>query len=257
MKLHKIIFLIGLLTYTFTFAQGSAGTSANFECVKLIDQPTAGILQKGNVDVDVYLMPQGVLISSIQVGVFKDFSIGISYGAANFIGISNPKWYKLPGVNVKARIISESEAFPAVAIGFDSQGKGEYDSDLERFKVKSPGFYAAFSKNFKFLGFLSLHGTINYSLERNDGDKDANLSIGVEKTLGSNISIITDYDFAANDNSRKSFGDGDGYLNAGVRWALGNGLTLGLDFRDLLSNKKLTPGAADRAIKVEYIQPIF
>lgn len=257
MKLHKAIFLISLLSCSLTFAQGSAGTTANFECVKLIDQPTAGILQKGNVNVDVYLMPQGVLISSIQVGVFKDFSFGISYGAANFIGISNPKWYKLPGVNVKARIINESESFPAVAIGFDSQGKGEYDSGLERFKVKSPGFYAAFSKNFKFIGFLSLHGTISYSLERKDGDKDPDLSIGAEKTLGSNLSIITDYDFAINDNSIKSLGDGNGYLNAGIRWAVGNGLTLGLDFRDLLSNKKLTPGAADRALKVEFIQPIF
>lgn len=257
MNSHRLVLILFFVSYTAIFAQGSAGTAAAHECASLIDLPTAGILEKGNVGINVYLMPQGVTIAKIEVGVFKDFSFGISYGAANFIGINSPRWYKLPGVNIKARIIDETESVPAIAIGFDSQGKGEYDRDLNRFKVKSPGFYAAFSKNYKFLGFLSFHGTINYSLENEDRDKDPNISVGIEKTLGSKLSIITEYDFAINDNAKNSLGDGNGYLNAGLRWALGSGLTLGFDFRDLLSNKKLNAGAADRALKVEFIQSIF
>ena len=257
MKRYVLLLFFFLFMQAITSAQGSAGTEAAIEIPNLIDMPTAGVLEKGKVGVSFYLMPAGVFLTRIDAGVFDGFNIGVSYGASNFIGTGAPGWYKLPGVSVKMRIIEETESLPGIAIGFDSQGKGEYDSDLNRFKVKSPGFYAAFSKNYKFLGFLSLHGTINYSLENEDGDKDPDISVGIEKTLGSKLSIITEYDFAINDNANNSLGDGNGYLNAGIRWALGSGLTLGFDFRDLLSNKKLNAGAADRALKVEFIQSIF
>jgi hypothetical protein len=252
--------------------QGTAGESANMESSYLIDIPTSGILNKGNVGVSIYLMPDGVTIAKIDAGVFDNFQIGISYGAANFIGAGTPDWYKLPGVNVKVKIFEESEANPAIALGFDSQGKGKFfskfsdynskvtlDNDMEvnRFKIKSPGFFAAVSKNFTFFGYLSLHGVINYSLEKSDRDRNVNISCGIEKTLGNKISILAEYDFALNDNERYSFGDGNGYLNAGLRWSAGDGFTIGIDLRDLLSNKKLNAGSADRAIKVEFIKPIF
>ena len=98
---------------------------------------------------------------------------------------------------------------------------------------------------------------INYSLEREDGDKDLNLGIGVEKTIGSRFSIITEYDFAINDNGKVSLGDGNGYLNMGARWSVGDGFTLGMDLRNLLDNKKFNSNKADRGIFVEYIKGIF
>ncbi|MCX6152303.1 MAG: YjbH domain-containing protein [Ignavibacteriales bacterium] len=272
MKILKIIFPIILLLTVCSFAQGTAGADAKLENQFIVDMPTAGVLKKGNVGTNIYLMPDGVLISRLEVGVFDNFSFGISYGAANFIGVGSPKWYKLPGVDIKVKIIEETDATPAIALGFDSQGKGQFftkysefsgtflgtsDFEVNRFKIKSPGFFASASKNFQFLGYLSLHGCMNYSLETDDQEKDLNFIIGAEKTIGSKISVVAEYDFAINDNSKKSLGDGNGYLNAGVRWSLGDGFTLGFDLRDLLSNKKLNPGSADRAIKVEFIKPIF
>lgn len=267
----KIFFSVLLLT-SITFAQGTAGSEAKLESQYLIDMPTAGVIKKGNVGTSFYLMPNGVFIPQLDVGVFDNFSFGISYGASNFIGVGSPKWYKLPGVNIKIKIIEESETTPSIALGFDSQGKGEFytnfsdftelkdsikDVEINRFKIKSPGFFVAVSKNFQFLGFLSLHGCINYTLERDDGDKDLNFMIGAEKTIGSKLSLVAEYSFAMNDNNKYSLGDGNGYLNIGIRWSLGEGFTIGFDLRDLLSNKKLNPGAADRAVKVEFIKPIF
>ncbi|MGE5399939.1 MAG: hypothetical protein ACM3S2_06030 [Ignavibacteriales bacterium] len=244
------------------FSQNTAGTEASDEPEFLIDMPTAGILGKGNVGTNFYLMPTGVLISRLEVGVFDNFSFGISYGASNFIGSGSPLWFKLPGVSVKIKIIDESEGLPSVALGFDSQGKGDFiktldNREVNRFKIKSPGFYGAVSKNFQFLGYLGLHGTVNYSLEGEDGDKDLNLTVGIEKTIGNRLSVVTEYDFAINDNTGSAFGGGNGYLNAGLRWAMGDGFTVGFDLRDLLNNKKLNPGTADRALKVEFIKPIF
>lgn len=254
--MKKLILAI-LFSMLISFAQGTAGTNAKYEYRSLIDLPSAGILEKGFVGVSADVLPYGVVISKIEVGVFDNFSFGISYGGANVIGTGKIDWYELPGVNVRARLVDETESMPAFTFGFDSQGKGLYDSELNRFEIKSPGFYVAAAKNFELLGYLSLHGIINYSLERDDDDKDLNLGVGFEKTVGDKISIVGEYNFAINDNSIKAYGDGNGYMNFGIRWSVGDGFTIGLDIRDMLDNKKINSNKADRAIFVEYIKSIF
>lgn len=239
-------------------AQGTAGTASKFEYRSLIDMPTAGILEKGFVGVTMDVMPDGVVISKLEVGVFTNFSFGLSYGAANLIGSGDPDWYNSPGINARLRLLNETEKAPAITLGFDTQGKGNYNDYSERFEIKSPGFFAAFAKNFEFLGYLSVHGGINYSLERDDDDKDLNGWIGMEKSIGGEISFLAEYDFAINDNGVKSYGDGRGYLNVGLRWSVGEGFTIGMDLRNLTDNKKsMNSFVADRAIFVEYIKSIF
>lgn len=253
----KKYFLVIFILAGLSFAQGSAGQNAKYEYRSLIDLPTAGVLEKGFVGVSLDLMPLGTVISKIEVGVFDNFSFGISYGGANILGSGSIKWYNLPGVNARVRVMNETTQMPALTIGFDSQGKGDYINSTNRYSIKSPGFFLAAAKNFEFLGYLSIHGVINYSLERDDNDKDMNLGIGVEKTIGERISVMAEYDFAINDNNSLSFGDGSGYLNFGARWTIGQGFTLGLNLRDLLDNKKLYSAKADRGLFIEYIKAIF
>jgi hypothetical protein len=145
---------------------------------------------------------------------------------------------------------------PTITLGFNSQGKGKFSDSFGRFGIKSPGFFGAVSKNFALYGYLSFHGSASYSLETRDGDNFINIAGGFEKTLGENLSLVGEYDFAFNDNQSETFGKGNGYLNLGVRWTLGEGFTFGFDLRDLLSNKKLSPSAADRAIRIEFIRNI-
>ena len=254
---RKITSLVIFFITTVVFAQGSGGTNAKYEERSLIDLPTAGIINKGYSAVSMDIMPDGVVISKIEVGIYDGFSFGLSYGGSNIIGSGNIEWDKSPGINVRARIMDETVLLPAVTFGFDSQGKGNYNSDLERYQIKSPGFFAAGSKNFEFLGYLSVNGVINYTLERNDGDKNLNLGVGFEKTIGSKVSIDGEYDFAFNDHTGKALGKGNGYLNIGARWSVGDGLTLGLNLRDLLDNKRIVTNHADRGIFVEYVKPVF
>lgn len=255
--MKKIFILLLLFSHLNLFSQGSAGDKAQYEYRFLIDMPTAGILDKGFVGVVADVLPDGVLIARIDVGVFENISFGISYGGSQVIGAGTPDWYNLPGMNIRFRIVDESITLPSVTLGFDSQGKGEYFEETERYAVKSPGFFAAVSKNFAFFGFLSIHGSANYSLEADDGDNFVNLMAGFEKTLGPSLSLIMDYDFTLNDNTTKAFGDGNGYLNIGLRWSLGEGFTIGFDLRDLLDNKQWNPSTADRALRIEYIKSIF
>ncbi|MEW6196852.1 MAG: YjbH domain-containing protein [Bacteroidota bacterium] len=255
-KVIALLLFISINT-TFVYAQGTSGTNAKYEYRNLIDMPTAGILKKGNVGVSTDVMPFGVLVSKIEVGVYDNVSFGISYGGANIIGSGKIDLYDLPGVNIRVRIWNEDQILPAFTLGFDSQGKGLYNDEYERYQIKSPGFFIAASKNFEIIGFLSLHGVINYSLERDDADKDLNIGIGFEKTLGAQVSFIGEYDFAINDNTGNSLGSGNGFLNFGLRFSIGDGFTIGLNLRDLLDNKKVSDDIADRGIFAEYVQPIF
>ncbi|MHB1686887.1 MAG: hypothetical protein ACYCVH_05905 [Ignavibacteriaceae bacterium] len=257
MKTIRLTLALIAISVSIILAQGTAGTNAKYEYRYLIDMPTAGILNKGFVGVTSDVLPGGDLIEKIEVGVFDNVSFGISYGGQNLIGAGSPIWYKYPGVNIRVRLMNESVTMPALTLGFDSQGKGEYFDSTSRYAIKSPGFFAAISKNFAFMGYLSLHGTVNYSLESKDGDDFVDLQVGAEKTIGDNVSIIGEYDFAFNDNATKYFGSGNGYLNIGVRWSIGSGFTLGFDLRDLLNNKKWSPTTADRALRLEYIKSIF
>ncbi len=256
MKLLKIL-IFSFIVALPLFAQGTAGTSAKYEYRKLIDMQSAGILEKGFVAVTSHELPYGVVDMGIEVGVFENLSFGLSYGGENIIGDSKINWYSWPGINIKYRLINESESVPAIAFGFDSQGRGREDKDLNRFDYKSDGLFVAASKNFNFLGYLSVHGEINYSVKNKDGDKSPNLKIGVEKTIGKNVSFLAEYDFALNDNGELSFGAGKGYLNFGLRASLGKGLTLGVDLRNMLENKKINSAVAERGIYLEYISPIF
>jgi len=255
-KIIATTFLFLFITYQ-ALPQGTGGTNAKFEYRRLIDLPTAGVLAKGFAGITLDVMPFGVVISRIEVGVFDGFSFGISYGGSNIIGSGAIDWFKLPAINIRGRILDETATLPAMAIGFDSQGKGNFNRDLNRYQIKSPGFFAAASKNFEFIGYISLHGVINYSLERDDANKALNLGVGFEKTIGSKVSFLGEYDFGFNDNTGSALGKGNGYLNFGLRWSVGDGLTLGLDLRDLLQNKRLSDNRADRGIFVEYVKSIF
>jgi len=231
--------------------QSAAGSEGELEPRYLVDVPTAGMLDKGSMAIDIDFYQEGGLLLALSAGVLDRLSFGISYGGSHLIGASSPVMNETPGVNVKLRIIEESVALPAIAIGFDSQGKDGYIKDLDRYTVKSPGLYAAASKNYTLLGFFSLHGGVNYSFERADGDKDINLFFGAEKSIGPILSLVMEYNMGLNDNSGDAIGKGQGYLNAALRCGLGNGLTIAVHIKDLMHNgQEIT--VANRTVRLEY-----
>ena len=235
-------------------AQGSAGSSAKLEPRYLIDVPTAGMIDRGNFAVDCDFYQGGGLLVAVSVGVLDRLSIGLSYGGSKLIGGEPPVMNDLPGFMVKLRVIEEGFVFPALAVGFDTQGKDGYIKSLNRYAIKSPGFYAVISKNYAALGFLSLHGGVNYSLERGDGDKDPNVFAGIEKTIGPVVSVVAEYSLGLNDNDSQAIGRGKGYLNAALRVSLGGGITLGIHFKDLARNAE-DLDVANRTVRIEFAKP--
>lgn len=249
--MRKLLFTMVLLMFFIEFlaSQSSAGASATFEQRFIVDMPTAGILKQNSVSLDADFFSNGGLMLRLTASAFNRLNFGISYGGSNIIGNGKVNWYKTPGVNLKVRLINEARDFPAISIGFDSQGREEYIDSLKRYEIKSPGFFAVASKSFKVLGYSSIHGGINYSLEKSDGDASLNYYIGFDKTIGDDMTFSAEYNFAMNDN--KALGKGKGYLNMGIRWSLGNGFTIEFNWKDVLANKG--PGNS-RVVKLEYIQ---
>lgn len=233
-------------------AQGYAGDRATSELTTLIDKPTAGMLKRSQYKIGTNFYQQGGLLVDVEVGLLNRFSFGISYGGSGVIGSTKVEMNKWPGVKAKLRLIEEGTVVPAVAFGFDSQGKGPWVDSTSRYAFKSPGFYAAASKNYQMLGNFSIHGGINYSLERDDGDKDLNFFIGAEKSIGEIVSFLLEYDFAINDSDTRSLGLGKGYLNLGLRLSAGEGFVLGFDYKDILANQESTTYGV-RALQIDFI----
>lgn len=256
MKLKTLITMV-LLTTSTVFAgnlNGSAGSDAGVESRYLVDMPTAGILHNGMIGMSVHFYEMSGVLVSLEAGAFNRLTFGLSYGGTNVIGTGAVDWNKLPGVNVRFRLLDETADFPAVTFGYDSQGKDAYVPQYERYTFKSPGFFAAASKYFTMLGYLGIHGGVNYSLENGDGNKNINFYVGADKTIGRDISVVAEYNFGLNDNLADPpmlTRPGHGFLNGAVKWSVGNGFTVEFDYKNILDLKK---NGSLRTIRIEYVQ---
>lgn len=259
-SLPALVLLVVHLTGSCALSQTSspirlAGREANIEPRVTIDFPTAGVLRKSTLSSAVEFYQDGGLLVSISFGVFTRLSAGISYGGSGILGSSDVTLNKAPGVNLKWRIADETARSAAIAIGFDSQGRESYIDSTKRYSIKSPGFFIVASKNYSLLGYLSIHGGLNYSLERND-DRDPNGFFGMEKTLGPAMSLLAEYNLATNDDGRRSLGRGRGYLNVGLRWSLADGFVIGFDLKDLLKNQS-KESFSNRVLRLEYARACY
>ncbi len=243
-----IIGSVLVLAISLANAQNPIGQS-----LSLIDCPTAGTLDRGSFITSLHAYENGGLLSIIGVGITDRIMFGISYGGTNVIGTGLVDWNPRVGVNVRYRVLDETTGFPALSIGYDGQGRGEYDDSSSRYLEKSKGVYVAASKSFRFLGFLAFHGGLNYSLEHEDGDKDLDGYAGIEKGINEELSLFAEYDLAMNDNSGGRFGDGKGYFNAGLKWTFQGKLHINFVWKNIFENNSLRPSSS-REIRLGYIE---
>ncbi|MDP8203039.1 MAG: YjbH domain-containing protein [Candidatus Tenebribacter mawsonii] len=219
-----------------------------FELNTLIDSPTAGILQQGEAEISAKIYKNNGLLIGTRVGLFPRFMFGVNYGAEEIVGNEDPQWHDRVEFNAKIRLLDENNQLPAIAIGYDSQGHGNYNNS--RYDIKSKGVYLTASKNFFLLGNLGIHGGINYSLETEDNDDEPNLFFGFDKTIGDMVVLLAEYDTGWNDNDADVM-KGRGFFNASLDLHFTESLILKVSFYDLLLNNINTRGC-DRSITLLY-----
>ena len=210
--------------------------------ISLIDVPTANFLSLRHFQLKLRVYDLGGMLAGLTIGLTPRLMFGVTYGGQNIVGHGKINWNESPGVNIRYRVKFENERYPAISIGFNSQGYGTYYSELKRYQIKSMGFYVVTSKNFTFLKDLGLHGGINYSGENKGAEKDLNFFIGAHLYIDRDLSLVWEYNFATNDNDENSIGKGKGYMNAAVRWAFSNKLMIEFSIKNLLKNNKMVEG---------------
>jgi hypothetical protein len=231
---------------------GSAGTGGKIEPRFIVDMPTAGMQGGRTLSLDLDTYDDGGVLLRVGYGIVDRLSLAVSYGGTGLLGSGTPTMNDVPGVAVKIRVADEAMTFPALSVGFDSQGKDAYISSLKRYTIKSPGLFAVMSKNYLLAGFFSLHGGVNYSFESADGNRGMNFFVGAEKTIGSFLSLLGEYNAGLNDSDRGTLGRGRGYLNCALNLSLGGGVTLGLEVKDILENQRTRSGVL-RCLHLEYV----
>jgi len=255
--------------YTITFSVLLIGATLSGQGVPppatLVSIPTAGTLQRGQYEIELLMQTGGGVLGRLGVGFSDRFTIGMSYGVQRFIGSEEPSLNRLiPEVQLKYRFMDESYNRPAIALGLDTQGRGEFqthkvftdttklevDYPIERYEVKAIGIYLVVSKNWQILGNLGIHGGISRNTREDDqNDNNINLFFGLDKDIISGLSVFLEYNSALDDDdynikeinlltlSEITVGQGLGYLNAGIRWYMTSSLYLEIDLNDILVNK--------------------
>jgi hypothetical protein len=182
------------------------------------------------------MYPGGGIEGRLDVGIIPRINLGASYGGQQIIGDGDPTWNPTIGLSAKIRVIDETFAFPAFAIGIDTQGSGFYDDARSRYQFKSRGIYVVASKNYSWLGDLTLHGGGSRSLE-DDDDGNPTFFGGLDKSLGPFAGLALEYDGGLNDDHDDgAYGHGRGYLSSALRVSLANTVEVRLVLRDLLRN---------------------
>ncbi|HWR82234.1 MAG TPA: hypothetical protein VN285_02920 [Candidatus Deferrimicrobium sp.] len=228
----------------------------------LVDVPTAGTLRRGAYTIGVRFYPNGGALGNCDIGLSNRLMLGISFGAEDVISSRSPNWNPRIEFSAKFRVIDEHEYFPAVSVGFTSQGFGAWNKDFDRYTFKSRGFYAVGSRSFYFYEWTAgWHAGINYSLENDvDDDKDLNFFLGVDATFKYNLALLLEIDAALNDDRSalpsgeiyKFAGQGRGYLNLSVKWLFAENLELEALLKDLLVNRREAE-TITREIRLMYI----
>ena len=253
--------IIILIIISFIFAQ----SEQPFPPLDLVSVPTAGTLPRGSYTYETYLSKNGAVMPRLAIGLTESLTFGVSHGIHNLIGNNKPTYNPQPGFQVKYRVFDESQSIPAIVVGLDTQGKGEFlrseeDNDISRYERKAVGFYITTSKNWNILGNLGLHVGLNKNLWEESGDPeddgDINIFWGIDKELNRSFSLIIEFDAGLNDNedeynvSDLSAGNGKGFLNTGIRWAVNKNLLVEINFNDIRKNTDAK--YTNREIKVMY-----
>jgi hypothetical protein len=221
----------------------------------LIDNPTAGTLKRGSFDTELRAFPDGGMLGILQIGLTNAWTVGIGYGGTNIISSTNPDWNPRLQFTTKFQLVGETVTIPGIAIGYEDVGFGHWIDSLDRYQIKSKGFYAVASKAYRGAGFGSaLHAGMNYSREIDDKDKDINFFFGADVRFHNNVGLVAEYDLALNDD-RKPYaqGAGYGYLNAGARWVVLDRILMEFNLKDITSNRRHS-SSIGRELRLIYVE---
>jgi len=241
-----IFFLLLLVITSQINAQGSAGTAAPYESRVIVDMPTAGVLSKNTLGLQMVAFADGGILADASFAPFTNFNIGLGYSGTKILGTGSIISQGLPSLHLRYRVIDETLTIPAIMVGLNSQGRGVVAN--KRFETRAPGLFGAVSKQYKWPGgTVSLHGGIGYSVDLGFEGAGLNVWGGVEQSLGGSAALQVEFNSVLNESKQQPL------LNLALRWAIVSGVTLELQARDVFGNLPSAQGAT-RTLAIEVIR---
>jgi hypothetical protein len=218
----SLMFLMGLVT---TYFLGSYSILSAGEVVDLIDTPTPQIVEQGgyNVNFRFYSFQSngennGGLLLGLFFGVLEHMNLGIYLDTENIIGNENIK-LRRPRLFVKFRIFRGTERFPAIGVGYDDQGYGEYRD--RKYQQREKGFFIVLCQE-NFIRHLEVSTGINgYDFDR----FRVRGFIGVFSKVGENLVPMLEFDNLGGGRRNR--------INMGIRYFLTPNLNMEIDGRDI------------------------
>ncbi len=240
--------------YVDDYVDDYMGGSAGLRSGQIVDSPTATVLRHGDFRIRGRIMDGGSLVASTEVGIKDRFSVGVSWGMQGLLGRSDVEFNDQTALMLRLLLVDEL-SWPSLIIGFDSQGYGAWDEELERYERKSKGFFMAATRNwYGPLGSdVATTFGINYGTEEPD-QQSVDGWFGLEQDFGNRFALLMEYSLGLDDREEEDpeiYGSGLGWLDLGMRWNIGNEVQFRFYFRDLLGNYAGSPGGAGRAKTVD------
>ena len=185
-KIFIYTFYLYLLFIPLTFLHSETPKPSS-----IIDIPTAEVVEYSNYDLNIRMHGAGGVLSKMTFGVFKPINIGISWDVDKLIGAGSTIIdTRPPAILFKARVFEGGLKLPAIALGYDGQGYGTYDSDTDKYQYREKGVYLVLTREYLVPGLeMSFGGNIF------DFDSDGVYGfVGATFGIENKVLILSEYD---------------------------------------------------------------
>jgi len=218
-----LMLLIGLIVIYFS---GIYSILSAAEVVDLIDTPTPEITGQGgyNVNFRFYSMEtdggsnKNGLLVGLFFGVLEHMNLGVYLDTENIIGNNDIK-LRRPRLFVKFRLFSGTVHLPAIGVGYDDQGYGEYEDG--KYEQREKGFFIVLCKE-NFLPNLEVSVGVNgYDFDR----FRVRGFVSFFSKMYENVIPMLEFD---------NLGGGrENRINVGIRYFITPSLNIEIDGRDI------------------------
>ncbi|OPL18271.1 MAG: hypothetical protein AVO35_05325 [Candidatus Aegiribacteria sp. MLS_C] len=237
--MRRIRFLAGALLL-FLCSGGVSG-----ELMRLVREPTAGIVAPGTYHFSMNTFPSDGLRFSLTAGIFSRFAAGLGYGGWNVIGMDRASWFDHLYIKARFRLIDETGSFPGVLLGFDNEPEAPRSGAT--YSREARDLYLVFSKNFNSIGGdMAFHFGLSADVRRL---VHAGVWTGMDKSLPGGFGLVLEYDFATDEDDSVRFDNNGGFLSGEVYWESFGQVRISLQFIDIFE----TGGESYRALGVDFL----
>ncbi|MFH1784167.1 MAG: hypothetical protein ABH868_04645 [bacterium] len=221
---------------------------------ELIEIPTAEIISYGNFDLNFRMYGKGDFLTRLSFGALRSVDLGFHLDLGSITGNDEIEMRE-PSLRLKIKLYGGNFYFPALAIGYDAQGHGNYIqkgglladgtvAEEDTYTEKARGIFAVATKEIFFEG-LYVHGGGNVSdLDHIKIPDNLYGFLGVSRQLGDQAILMVEYD-----NIKKFEDEENNRFNIGLSYLMTTQLSLDFAWKNI--KKHHIP---ERILRINYVE---